>query len=199
VIEQFFSRITQTQALLVGLILAGFYFFTVYDDGSSQIAQREQAISETSRIDTEINTMRQAIEQAKAYEQLADQKGQKFTEWIKFLPRDFDRKDQMRLISRAATSAAMELNLSEGMGNQARKFEFYEELEVDSTLRGTFSELMVFLADLTKSNRVIGVRSLNIVSDSSRDMVDGTQTRSPNLSIQIKFIGYKYTAPEGTP
>lgn len=193
--EKYFARITQTQALLIGLLIAGVYFISAYDDGTALMTQKDQVQAEVRQLEVDLTNMKKSIEQAQQYEKLAKDKGDKFLQLTRFLPKDFDRKEQMRMIAQEARLAAMEPSLSEGGAGSGKKFEFFEEQEVDANIKGTFIKLMVFLSNLTKGNRVLGVRSLNLQSE-ARNYADGTETKAPTLNIQIKFVGYRYIASE---
>ncbi|MEZ4872221.1 MAG: hypothetical protein R2827_08235 [Bdellovibrionales bacterium] len=75
------------------------------------------------------------------------------------------------------------------MGN---RFEFYEEILVDVALKGSYSQLVLFLANLTNTNKVMVLKQMRLSTTNPK--LDGVTNLDSleTVSFQGVFIGYRY-------
>jgi Tfp pilus assembly protein PilO len=62
---------------------------------------------------------------------------------------------------------------------------FYEELKMDVEFEGTFTNLMNFLSFISKVQRIITIRNVEIVT---KEVVDGNSF----LGVKGTFVSYRY-------
>ncbi len=174
----FYSMI---QILGFGLILGGFYYLTMYDDGSSlnkQMALISTQIQdeETKKKETE-SIMRQEATMKASIGELSTQ----YSEITKRLPSTLASIDINRGIDAFARSAGV--SVQSKRPGVVIKNEIVDEVPVDVSLEGTYVELAQFVYYVSTSERLSRVRNFTITAP--------LEPKSKKLKFEGQIVGYK--------
>src|SRR5262249_6846729 len=98
-----------------------------------------------------------------------------------------------RTLGNEAKSVGVSINQIRDNSSTGKKSEFYEEVGVDVDLSGTFAQLMLFMANLTRLNQILSIESLELKESSAE---------TEGLQMSASVLGYGYvskiaTAPGG--
>ena len=183
--EQLFRQITFLHAIVIGLFLAGGYYGFMFDDGSKIAQQITAEKKQQKQLVVEMDKVKAAVAAVAKFRKTKDQLGDKFNKLIQYRPENFSNTDQMRLISQQVNASGVEL-VQVSQGGNGDKFKFYEELLVNVSLRGTYSDLILFLSNLTQLDKVFVVKQMAFSGGGTGD--PGT---SPLLNFSATLAMYR--------
>ena len=187
--NKFFEKLstyTIGKAFIIGLAVAGFYYFTLYNDGSA--------------IDAQIATFNQQLQQEEAKKKDTDATLKQVREMQDKVGR---LSTQYQEISRRLQSALFSIDINKSIdgfgrnagvnikakkpGENVRK-EVVEEVPVEIELEGSYSELAQFVYLVSSAERMSRVKNI-VISDTSPN------GGSRKLNFKGQVVGYKL-APE---
>lgn len=170
--------------LIMGLALTGFYWFFMYNDGSSidaQVAGLAQQLTEeeNKKKDTD-NTLKQVQEMQEKVGQLS----QKYQEISRRLPAVLFSIDINKAIDDFARNSGVSVKQKKPGENIKR--EVVEEVPVDVSLEGTYAELAQFAYLVSNAERMSRVKNV---------VISGADLANKRLKFEGQVVGYKL-APE---
>tara|TARA_Y100000031_G_C7995984_1_gene281400 strand:- start:127 stop:621 length:495 start_codon:yes stop_codon:yes gene_type:complete len=157
----------------------------MFDDGSKVVQQIAAEKRQQQQLVVEMDKVKAAVAAVAKFRKTKDQLGDKFNKLIQYLPENFSNTDQMRLISQQVNASGVEL-VQVSQGGNGDKFKFYEELLVNVSLRGTYSDLILFLSNLTQLDKVFVVKQMAFSGGGTGD--PGT---SPLLNFSATLAMYR--------
>lgn len=171
--------------LMAGLLLTGFYWYAIYDDGSvidAQIAQVSQQLEaeEKKKLDTDA-TLKQVQEMQEKVGQLSA----KYQEISRRLPSVLFSIDINKAIDDFARNAGVSVK-SKKPGANIKKA-VVEEVPVDVTLEGTYAELAQFVYLISIAERMARVKNVIVTEPDSG---------SKSLKFEGQVVGYKLAPVE---
>ncbi|MBT4761245.1 MAG: type 4a pilus biogenesis protein PilO [Bdellovibrionaceae bacterium] len=180
------EKLTMSRAVLVGILMAAIYYFTMYDGGErvmGQINTIKQTIVANKKV---IADVERAIKTVEAFARKVEALGDKFEKLVKYIPEDFTAIDQMKLVSKQAKAAGTNIQQI-GRGTEGEKLNFYQELNVNVNLVGTYTQIVLFLSYLTKLDKVLVMKEMNM---STLGSVKGGEPVKIRFSGRV--TGYRY-------
>lgn len=182
------KRLTMARALVIGLCLAAFYYFVMFDKGLSQVGSISAANSRLSELEAQLKEAQKKLDDAAVYKKTAAEVGTTIEKLLTLIPEKFGLSDLMRIVSNEAKSAGSSLVgvQPQGMAVSEIAPEF-EELTVGVELTGSFLQHMVFLSNLTKVNQILIIRKFDI-----SQTVDGRGDEAPVVSLKADIVAYRY-------
>lgn len=182
------NQIDQKKALIVGLVIAIFYYGLFYDDGRVLKAQIENARSEEQRAEEELVRLTEERARIRQYQLFVEALGDSFDALINFMPESMTSSDLMKAISTEATTAGLNIiSLGDGQASGTDD-SFYEPLSIMANLSGSFYQQMLFLAHLSALKQIVSVDSLQLSLGSL-----GEAGEDPVINMDISVVGYRYT------
>lgn len=177
----FLSSLSYGKTLVLGLVLGVFYYFTIYNDGSSLDAElssiNQQLVAEEEKKKDTDNTLRQVKEMQERVGQLSVQ----FQEVSRRLPAELFSIDINRAIDGFAKSSGVNVKVKRP-GINVKK-EVVEEVPVDIVLEGSYSELTQFTYYVSAAERMSRVINIVITDDGNKN--------NKNLRFEGQVVGYK--------
>lgn len=173
------------KALIIGLALGGFYYMTLYNDGSaldSQLVQvnRDLTEQEAKKVETDA-----ALQQVKEMQEKVGQLGAQYQEISRRLPSTLFSIDINRAIDNFARNAGVSVKAKKPGANI--KTNVVEEVPVDVELEGSYSELVQFAYYVSSAEKMSRVKNI---------VITGGPDRAVNkLKFEGQVVGYKL-APE---
>jgi type IV pilus assembly protein PilO len=200
--EERLRGITFTQSLIVGVALIGLYWGMFYDNGAKLEANIRAAESETVVLQKEIESVRKAIADAERYKQTMAALGSEIEKIVQAMPTKYTPLDFMRAISNEAKGVGTEINQITSPQNFRNNDPnaaamFYEEVPIEVDLTGNYNQIMLFLSNLTRLDKIITVKQLSMESKSRT----GTEaaSSSPRIDLKASFLAYRYIKPMPVP
>lgn len=173
-----------SKILMMGFLLTGLYWYSVYDDGSAidtQITAVNQKLvdEEKKKKDTDA-TLKQVQEMQEKVGQLSA----KYQEISRRLPSSLFSIDINKAIDEFAKNAGVSVKIKKPAEN--KKSEVVEEVPVEVTLEGSYSELAQFAYLVSIAERLARVKNVKVSEG---------EVGSKKLKFEGQVVGYKL-APE---
>lgn len=195
-IEQSLRELDIAKALVIGLSVAALYYFFVYNDGKAIEGQIANASRQIEANKTEKQKVLAAAEVVRRFQKTKEDLGTKFDALVKYIPEDYKASEQMKIISREAKSAGADI-VSLSQAGKGSKSKYYEEMMVSVSLTGTYSQIVLFLSNLTKTDRVFLVKSMSFAGASGgRASKDVKDEGAPTVNFTAQLAGYRYIDDE---
>ena len=185
------DMISNKKAIIIGLVLMGAYYGLFYNSGKSykqQIIQSEQKIKTTKR---QIAELEKSEEDAKRYKKLLGEFEDKLVSISKYIPEKLTDYQLMSFLSsRAKEAGAKVLSTSSAKESTVEESEdsFYQSINVELQISASFKQLMIFLSNLSKADKIVSLKRMSLKLNNSNSS-DGL---GANLVFNGLFTGYKY-------
>ncbi len=183
---EFLERLDNSKAFLYSIILGAIFYVTMYDDGSIKENQIENLNVQVQKNTTEIIKLKKEIREIQGFIVTMNKLGAKFDKLLQYIPEKFNVNDQQKIISTEARSVGAEVTSLKSVGG-GEKFSFYEEIKVTVRLKGAYSQIILFLSNLTKINKVIVMDKMTLSTVGAK--IKGEPSA---VSFSGTFIGYRY-------
>lgn len=172
--------------VLIGSLLASFYYFSIFDTGASIDTDIASKNAELEKATGDLADTNRVIADKTQFQLEFQEVSEKFRAAIEYLPESFNIQELLKQISDEARASGV--TLVSVKPRSPEKKEFFEELSMEIELEGPFSLLTTFLAYMSKQNRIVNVKNINI---DMKDLVDG----NPRLSMKGTLQSYRYLKP----
>lgn len=175
------ASMKMSQVLGVGIVAAVFYFFMAYDDGASikaqMIALNKQIEQElVKKQDTEAT-----LKQETLMKENISKLNQQYIEVSKRLPSTLFSIDINRAIDTFARTASVDVKTKKP--GTPVKTEVIDEIPVEVSLEGDYSELAQFVYFVSTAEKLTRVKSFVISKDDKKGSV--------KLKFEGQVVGYK--------
>jgi Tfp pilus assembly protein PilO len=182
------SRISVGRAVLIGMLIAAFYYFLVFDNGMAQQEGINQGRAKVAELQAQLVDYQQKLDSAAVYKKTAAEVGNTINKLLTLIPEKFGMSDLMKIVSNEAKVAGSSLmkiepkstNISPVAGE-------FEELILTIELQGSFLQHMVFLSNLTKIQQILIIRKFDMIH--SRD---GKGDESPTVTLNAEIAAFRY-------
>lgn len=200
--EEKLNQLTMGKAFLIGVVLTVVYYFMWYNNGAVEEGQIATAQQEVQKSRAELEKIKQALVDAERYQKAMAELGAEMERVVKAIPAELNSLDLMKAISTEAKSVGAEINnlnaptSSAGRSRQSPAegaTDFYEVVPIDVDITGTYNQLMLFLSNLTKLDKIITAQKLTM-SISQRG--SGASVGSvPIINMKASLQAYRYSPP----
>lgn len=198
--EEKLQQLSISKAIMIGIALAGVYFFAIYDSGSRLETQISTKQAETTKAQQELTAIKKAIADAERFQKTKETLGQELDLVLKAIPVELTPLEFMRIVSNEAkVVGASILSLTQGRENRTaapvgkdQEKPFFEPVSVNIGLEGTYNQLMMFLSNLTKVDKIVTVSNLKL--QLKTDTADSTAPSLLKLEGELK--AYRYLPQE---
>ncbi len=182
------NRITVVRAMILGMVLAAFYYFMVFDPGlvqQQQIATNNSKIEELQRLIVE---NQKKLDRAAVYKKTASEIGSTINKLLSLVPEKFGMPDLMRIVSNEAKVAGLSLTTVAALNTKISPMApEFEELTVAVDVQGSFLQHMVFLSNLTKINQILITKKIDFAHTR-----DGRGDEPPVVSMKVEIVAFRY-------
>lgn len=178
------STYSMGKAFIIGLAIAGFYFFTLYDDGSSVDAQMSSVNQQLKEQESKKKDTDATLKQVREMQDKVGRLSTQYQEISRRLPSALFSIDINKSIDAFGRNAGVNVKTKKPAEN-VRK-EVVEEVPVDVSLEGSYSELAQFVYLVSSAERMSRVKNIIITEVSPG---------AKKLKFDGQVVGYKL-APE---
>ena len=178
--------------ILISGAIAGWYRFLKYDKGDSIKAQIQQINVDKDKTRTQIENLKLELKALQETDALVNQMGVEINSFLRFIPSKLTSVMILNHLNNTAKSTGVNV---ENITNYdfVRKEEFYEKLKVSVTIKGIFSNVLLFLSKLTGLTEVITVESFAM--QSVRGRVNVAIQGLDEVKVRMDIFGYRYVSP----
>ncbi|OFZ19044.1 MAG: hypothetical protein A2Z20_09865 [Bdellovibrionales bacterium RBG_16_40_8] len=192
-----FQGLAFGRAFIIGLVIGATYYSAYYDGGSKLEQQISAVNDEILQSKNEIESVKKAIADAERYEKTMSNREVEMQKVLQAIPEKLDANDMMRTISVEAKGVGVEINglvsrpSTRSQQNDSGK-SFYEEVPIDIDLTGTYGQIMLFLSNMTRMDKIITASKMTFAVSAK-----GGQPQSvsvvPNINLKATLVAYRYS------
>jgi Tfp pilus assembly protein PilO len=188
------AALTLGRALIIGLILGAVYYSAFFDDGSKLVVALKAAKVELDKNKKEIENVNIAIKDAERFQQTMALRSAEMQKILKAMPAELTSIDFMKIVSNEAKGIGAEINkltaplLQKSMTlGKAESVAFYEPVPIDVELTASYNQIMLFMANLTKLDKIVTAQKVKLVATG-----DPRSKTIPNVHLTATLLAYKY-------
>jgi len=150
------------QILVFGSFFLGIYYFTVYDDGSALRKSIVEVQKKIEQVEQQVKRKQQELNEVKTFEQeiLAQEEAVKY--FLNFIPSSLTFTDVSALLINEAKSSGVNIEVKRDERVDERDDSEYNTLNIQLTVNGAFSQILLFLSKLTDQKRIHVVKNINM-------------------------------------
>lgn len=180
-----------TQAAIIGFVLALLFYLLFFDSGVSQKREISAVTKEIGELNRELVALEKAVVDADKLYRLIEQVGESINKLSKYIPEKLTDSDVVKDLSTSARSVgATVVGVRVKSSAKSNDNDIYDRVSVEVELRGVFDEIMAFLSQLTKIDRIYTLE----------DMIFSIKKQGGNKS-EVNFkttvVGYRYRPDKG--
>jgi Tfp pilus assembly protein PilO len=182
------GEMTWGKIFVAGLVIAGLYWALYYDDGSTLTTNIQSLNQQYSEAERQLRETKEAMADAEQFERAVRQNEVQFEKVLEYLPSEMNANELTRMITQQIQISGGEVVSTKAQPN-IEKRDFYEMTRLEFVIKGSFSQVVLFLSSLSKVQRLLTFDKLSIRLDQSRA---GQDTASPSVDLQGVVVGYRY-------
>jgi len=188
-VMEIIQRMTLARSILIGLSLAAFYYFVMFDNGSTQLANIAAAEGKIQELQKQLVENQAKIDRAAVYTKSVAELGTTIQKLLSVIPEKFGTSDLMKIVSNEAKVAGSSLvSITPGKTNEFLLAREFEELNVGIEMTGSFLQHMVFLSNLTKINQIMIIRKMDLSTQGGA----GKAEDATNVRLSADIVAYRY-------
>lgn len=178
------QKASKVAFVIAGLIFGGLYYWSNSDSLSSKEAAIEAKKNELEAAEAAIQSAKKIAGDKAKFEEESTKVSDQLKAAIEFLPTKLNEQDILTKIANEARSAGV--RQTSVQPKKAQPKGFYEELQMDVELEGSYSQLVLFLSYISNIQRIVNIKGLDL---RIKDYVDET----PILRLKGTLVAYRYT------
>ncbi len=173
-----------SKVVLISIVFAALYYISLYDTGALLDAKVQAAEKQVSDTKEKLVRTKAADKNVKLFVQKVESAEQQFKEVIEYMPPEINLGNFLQRVKDQASAAGASVQAF-SPSNEVEKRDFYEIRKFDLQLNGNFSQLALFLSNLSKMPLLITFERISITSL-------GGEFDSPKLNFKGVLLGYRY-------
>ena len=177
------QRSSKGMFLIIGLLLGVLYYWSNSDTLDAQDSAIEAKKVEIETLDKAIGVAQKIANDKTKFEEENQKVSDQLKAAIEFLPNKLNEQEVLIKISNEARSAGV--NPTSIQPKKAQQKGFYEELQMDVELEGSYSQLVLFLSYISKIQRIVNIKGLDL---KFKNFVDDV----PMLKLKGTLVAYRY-------
>lgn len=180
------AALSSGRAMILGLVLAGVYYMTAYDNGDAVTAQIQALNTQISAAELKKKDTEATLKEEATMKEAVGKLSAQYAFISKKLPSDLKSAEMVRAIDTVANVAGVSVKFKKP-GTVVQKA-VVEELPVDVTLEGNYGQIAKFIYHTSNLERLTRVLNFS---------VSGPDVKTKNLRFEGQVVSYKL-APETT-
>lgn len=174
--------------IIVSAGIAGIYYVSKYNNGQSIKSEISSLDQQKKDVEKSIKNLELELEGIQEVEKVMNVMGDKMNEFLKFIPDKMTSSMILNHLNINAKSAGVELS---NIANHdvVGKEEFYEKIKINITVKGVFTQVLVFLSKLTGLTEIVTIESFVLKEVPRKKQLTG------EVQMQMEIYGYRYITP----
>ena len=182
------ALLTWFKALLAGLILSGLTYLAVNEDSSVFEAKRSAATKELEAATKNLRQTEDALRNAVRFEAENKAMQAQFKGLVEFLPNEPNLVELMRTLTTEAKKSGADVSRIDPQVKAGERSDFYETSKIDIQMKGTYSQLVLFLSYLTHVPRLLTFEKMELSVDA---------LRTGRITFVATLVAYRYVGLPG--
>ena len=178
------------QAAIIGFVLALIFYLLWFDSGVSQKRQISSITKDIGVLSNELVTLEKAVVDADKLNRLIEQVGEGVNKLSKYIPEKLTDTDVVKDLSTSARSVGATVVGIRVKSAKSNSDDIYDLVSVEVELRGVFDEIMAFLSQLTKVDRIYTLEDMNF-------SIKRRGEHRSEVSFKTTVVGYRYRPDKG--
>ena len=167
-LKEDFQDLTPAKCLVVGFVLCVVYYFVFYNKGEDIVSQAAGVQEEIKGYNARLDAVQQALNNKAEFERKVVAFTKELEDLLRFFPTTLDMNEmQKELTEKLKLTENKLIKITEV--DTVSRFKGYTENGVEIETLGGFHEIMAFLSAITKMNRVVDFRAMDLESQNPTD------------------------------
>lgn len=183
------SGFTMQKALIFGLMASGFFYVSLFDDGSSLDTRRQQIEKQIADEQKKSKESDEALKELEQYRGSVGALNEQFRVAAQQLPAEISASEILKSIDTISKSTGVSIKSKEPRAS--KKEDILEMLPLRVTVHGNFSEITMFLYYLSSMERITRVVNFSFAQPPSTEV---SKMKPGSLIFDGEIVSYKYLA-----
>jgi len=178
------QNITPKHAVVVGLLLAGLYYYLYIDGGAKamrDIAKQKVALT---KVQNDLHDIETLVGDFDKYQKEITEKSVIFEEALKFLPARENIYVIVKQLHLEARKSGVNITMVKPLDENIQQ-EFYEELPFSLEARGGYIPIVTFLSRIASLSRIINLKNIELTGD-------GKNAITPMVKLTAIMHAYRF-------
>ena len=185
-----FSQLSIGVCIVLSAGAGGVYYLWKYDGGKNIKNEIQNIEQQKKTVSEKIANLELDLKQMQEMDKAMRLMGNEVNKFLQFIPNKVTSAMILNHLNVHAKSAGVDLqNINHH--NYVEKKEFYEKLKITVTVKGLFSQILVFLSKLTGLTEIITVDRFTLQTAKRSDKYVGG---SGEVIMTMDIYGYRYTS-----
>lgn len=188
-----FSELSIGVVIILSGGFAGLYYVVKYDNGQTIKNETQELEKQKNAIQKKISSLNLELKQLQEMDKAMNLMGDEINKFLQFIPSKLTSSMVLEHLNENVRTSGV--NLENIVTHDAvEKKEFYEKLKISITIRGLFTEVLVFLSKLTGLTEIITVEQFTLREaerSQNTDRIGGLD----EVIMQMDIYGYRYVTP----
>ena len=167
-LKEDFYELPPSKCLLGGFLLCVVYYFLLFDKGTQFTNDIQKLQKDIAEKTVKLEEVEKAVSDTRAFEQGVASLQKDFVELLKYFPLSMDMNDIQKEMTEVLNKSGVKVVSLKETAVQNR-FPGYIENGIELESIADFHQIMTFLADITKIDKVVDFRAMDFISDGSND------------------------------
>lgn len=185
-IKEDLQELSPSKSLMIGILVAVVYYFLVFDKGEVVTAQIQTVQVDIDDKNRRLSEVQKAISNKVAFEREAQSLTKDLEELQKFFPVNLSINDVQKEITNILQKTDTKV-LTFSEEKITNRFPGYAENGVNVECLGSFHDIMTFLSEVTKMDKVVDFKTMDFASDGSTDEASTVKSKI-KLSVFSKDV-----------
>ncbi len=186
-----FLRLSIGSIIILNIGLSGLYYFFKYDKGESIKNEIKSLEGQKNAVQKKINDLKASLNNLQEMDKAMNSMGTEVNKLLEFIPNKVTSSMILNHLNIQAKSAGVDLEDINNRGGSEIK-NFYEKLKISVTVKGLFTQVLIFLSKLTSLTEVVTVENFDLTEVQQRGQQIGGLKE---VKMRMDIYGYRYIAP----
>lgn len=184
-----FSQLSIGMIIILSSGLAGLYYITKYDDGGSIKNEISELEKQQDLVKKEIEGLKDELKSLNELDKAMNRMGGEINKFLQYIPNEMTSTMILNHLNQQAKVAGVDLRDIVTHSN-TEKEDFYEKLKVNVTVKGLFTQVLIFMSKLTSLNEIITVERFSMETINQK----GYTPNFNEIKMDMDIYGYRYTS-----
>lgn len=169
--------------IVFGGFFLGGYYFAFYDDGSALEKAISDVQTQTRQVEGDISKTQKEIENVKIFEREIKTQQKAVRYFLNYIPNSLTFTEIYTLVLQTAKSSGVNIEVKKDQQTEVQETEDteYHALTVELKISGAFSQIVLFLSQLTTQKRILIVNNIDM----------RVERPSPLITADIELMAYR--------
>ena len=186
-----FAQLSIGVVILVSGMFAGLYYMLKYDNGQSIKDATRSLEQQKNVVQKDIDSLKLELQQLQEMDKAMNLMSDEINKFLQFIPQKLTSAMVLNHLNIHAKASGV--NLENITSHTAvEEHEFYEKIKISVTVKGLYTQVLVFLSKLTGLTEIVTVEHFALKEVQGRGKYVGGLNE---VTMKMDIYGYRYTSP----